>query len=92
MLEGYAAMLGAAPTVKEDNNPLANDISIEGGFSAYFNKRIVNMVKGNVLATRLPQLIKDARSMLDEIAANANNITDPFVSLLHMGSPGRHHM
>ena len=77
-------MLGGSPQVKEDNNPLAADVVSEGGFSAYFNKRIIAMMKGNQLAKGLPNLIKDSRSMLDELAAKGDSITDPFDSIYRM--------
>ena len=83
-LVGYAALLGGSPSVKENNNPLASDVSAESGFSAYFNKRLINMLKGNQLAKGLPQLIQDARGMLDELAAKPEGITDPFDSIYRM--------
>ena len=81
---GYAALLGGSPTVKENNNILGDDYGQESGFSAYFNKRLINMLKGNRLADGLPQLLKDARGMLDELAANPARKTDPFDSIYKM--------
>ena len=42
------------------------------------------MMKGNRLAQGLPQLIKDARSMLDDFATNPSGITEPFDSIYRM--------
>ena len=82
--EGYAALLGGSPTVKENNNVLAEDHKSDGDFSAYFSKRLVAMLKGNQLAKGLPQLLRDARDMLDTLAANPDGITDPFDSVYRM--------
>lgn len=70
--------------MQEDNNPFAENHKEETGFGAYFSKRLVNMLKGNRLAQGLPQLLQDAREMLDELAANPRNIVDPFDSIYRM--------
>lgn len=42
------------------------------------------MVKGNRLAEGLPQMLKDVRGMLDGLAANPTQLTDPFDSIYKM--------
>ncbi|KAK4565693.1 hypothetical protein LTR86_003541 [Recurvomyces mirabilis] len=84
--EGYSALLAGSPEVKPDNNVLASDVTHgnESGFSAYFNKRLIAMLKGNRLRDGLPQLLQDARLVLDEMAATGKNLTDPFDSIYRM--------
>lgn len=82
--EGYSVLLGGSPTVKENNNLLADDRPVDGDFSAYFSRRIIAMLKGNRLGQGLPQLLKDARGMFDDLAANADGLTDPFDSIYRM--------
>ncbi|KAK1070750.1 hypothetical protein LTR12_013769 [Friedmanniomyces endolithicus] len=83
--EGYAAMLGGSPKVKKEaHNPFSEDAGQESGFSAYFNKRLVNMLKGNQLKKGLPQLLQDARISLDKLVAEPTNVTDPFDSIYRM--------
>ncbi|KAK4542279.1 hypothetical protein LTR36_006932 [Oleoguttula mirabilis] len=81
--EGYSALLGGSPEVKKDNNPFA-ETNADSGFSAYFNKRLVNMLKGNQLKNGLPQLLQDARANLDKLAADKSGVTDPFDSIYRM--------
>ena len=57
---------------------------MKSGFGVYFNKRIIAMMKGNRLAQGLPQLVKDARSMLDDFAAKPSGVTEPFDSVYRM--------
>lgn len=82
--EGYGALLGGSPKVKEGNNPMAEDRGNDGSFSAYFSKRLVNMLKGNQLKNGLPQLLQDARTSLDKLAADKSGLTDPFDSIYRM--------
>lgn len=81
---GYSALLGGSPTVKENTVPHADDQSAENAFGSYFNKRLIALLKGNQLGKGLPQLIKDARSMLDALAQNPDGLTDPFDSIYRM--------
>lgn len=83
--EGYAALLGGGPTVKKDeNNPLSENNAGDSGFSAYFNKRLVNMLKGNQLKKGLPRLLQDARENLDKLAAEPSGVTNPFDSIYRL--------
>ena len=79
---GYAALIAGSPMAKDHTKPLSEEVEADpGSFSAYFNKRLVNMLKGNRLAEGLPQLLQDTRSMLDDIAADPSGITNPFDSI-----------
>jgi len=80
--EGYAALLGGQPQVKESGDPSQGDNGGDSGFSNYFNKRLINMLKGPQLRQNLPQLLKDARSNLD--ALGSEGLTDPFDSIYRM--------
>ncbi|TKA69262.1 hypothetical protein B0A55_08113, partial [Friedmanniomyces simplex] len=83
--EGYAALLGGSPKVKKEGNQLlGEDVAGEAGFSAYFNKRLINMLKGNQLKKGLPLLLQDARASLDKLAAEPTGLTDPFDSIYRM--------
>lgn len=79
--EGYAALLGGSPKVNRGNKPLGNQPNVdeEDGFSHYFTKRLVAMLKGPVLARSVPQLVTDLRGRLDELTTG--HITDPFDSI-----------
>lgn len=70
--------------MQTENNPFGESRAEETGFSAYFNKRIINMLKGNRLAQGLPLLLQDAREVLDDLAAQPSNMTDPFDSIYKM--------
>lgn len=50
----------------------------------YFSKRIIAILKGHMLRDGLPQLLKDARRMLDDLASKPEPITDPFDSIYRM--------
>jgi len=82
--EAYAALLGGQPkSPKDDGNALLGELrNDEGDFSAYFNKRLINMVKGNQLKKNLPLLLADARSALDSLGSSGS--TDPFDSIYRM--------
>jgi len=82
--EGYAALLAGGPKIKANNNPLAEDHGGDTAFSAYFNKRLVAMMKGSSLKKGLAQMLRDARQNLDTLAAEPSGITDPFDSIYRM--------
>ncbi|KAK3622051.1 hypothetical protein LTR56_022423 [Elasticomyces elasticus] len=85
--EGYAAMLGGSPNVKKEgdnNNLLAEDVAGGSDFGAYFNKRLINMVKGPQLKKGLPLMLRDARASLDRLAADPAGVTDPFDSIYRL--------
>lgn len=81
--EGYAAMLGGTPKVKRENKPEENN-GEDSSFSSYFNKRLVNMLKGNQLKKGLPQMLQDARASLDVLAKDPKGMTDPFDSIYRL--------
>ena len=84
--EGYGALLGGTPEVKREGNanPLAKVHTEDSGFTAYFHKRLINLVKGNRLKNGLPQLMKDARANFDALAQDKNGLTDPFESIYRL--------
>ncbi|KAK3073790.1 hypothetical protein LTR53_004314 [Teratosphaeriaceae sp. CCFEE 6253] len=83
--EAYAAMLGGSPKIKkQDYSAMAEDVAGGSDFGAYFNKRLVNMLKGNQLAKGLPRLLQDARASLDKLAAEPSGVTNPFDSIYRM--------
>ena len=79
-----AALLAGQPSVKQDNSLMAEDHGGDSGFSAYFSKRLIAMLKGNQLKKGLPQLLKDCRAMLDGLAAQPDGLTEPFDSIYRM--------
>lgn len=84
LAEGYGALLGGSPQISERNNPLAEDESLQQGFASHFAKRLIALLKGPILAKRLPQLLKDTRSMVDDLAAQKEKTTDPFDSVYRL--------
>lgn len=81
--KGYATLLGGSPDVKEGNNLLGGSLhNPETGFSQYFHKRLVAMLKGPNLANGLPKLLNDARASFDVLAMK--NITNPFDSIYRL--------
>ncbi|KAI5365207.1 Putative cytochrome P450 [Septoria linicola] len=81
--EGYATLLAGAPEVKRDNKLLAENNN-DSAFTIYFQKRLIALLKGNQLRNGLPQLLKDARMLLNGLAAQPEKITDPFDSIYRM--------
>lgn len=83
--EGYAALLGGAPTGPGDDDD-AMHINHGGSaeFNSYFNKRLVAVVRPTRLARNLPQILKDAREMFDRLAADPTPQTDVFESIFRM--------
>lgn len=79
--EGYAALLAGAPPVSKDNSMLGENTQNMDGFSSYFSRRIIAMLKGNQLAKGLPNLVKDVRARLDDLAGDPKHETDPFDSI-----------
>lgn len=80
--EGYAALLAGAPPVKQGGRVVSGgSVQEQEGFSAYFSRRLIAMLKGNQLANGLPNLVADVRQRLDELASNSPTKTDPFDSI-----------
>ncbi|KAF2859726.1 hypothetical protein K470DRAFT_218461, partial [Piedraia hortae CBS 480.64] len=89
--EGYAALLGGATNLSEDGrtHTLVEDDHAElnsaaKGFGTYFNKRLVNMLKGDRIRKGLPMLLNDAKLGMDALAADPKGITDPFESIYRL--------
>lgn len=86
--EGYGGFFGGNPKISKDNNaiplnPLA-DVDREdqtAGYTQYFAKRIIAILKGPTLAKALPELLVDVRSRIDELSAQKVKTTDPFDSI-----------
>jgi hypothetical protein len=83
--EGYGALLGGSPTVnKKNNNPLAPPESQSDGFGNYFSRRLTAMLKGPILAQGLPQLLKDVRASIKDLAAQEIKTIDPFDNIYRL--------
>lgn len=84
-VEGYGALLGGSPTVsKQPDNPLAEPESQSDGFSNYFSKRLIAMLKGPVLAQGLPQLLQDVRASFKGLAEKETKTIDPFDNIYRL--------
>lgn len=79
--EGYGALLGGSPKVKQNNNPLAVAEDDQSDFAGYFTRRIVGILKGQAIPNGLPQMLKDVRTSLDDLAQQKEHVTDPFDSI-----------
>ncbi|QIX02177.1 hypothetical protein AMS68_007694 [Peltaster fructicola] len=81
--EGYQALLAGAPPVKKNPTSILSNESVsdDSDFGAYFSRCLVAMLKGNQLAKGLPNMVKDVRARLDELASNPKHETDPFDSI-----------
>ncbi|KAK6435358.1 hypothetical protein LTR95_008459 [Oleoguttula sp. CCFEE 5521] len=70
-------MLGGG-AVSTSENGKTGDIE---DFSGYFNRRLIAMLKGPILAKGLPQMLTDVRATMDKLAASKECVTDPFDSI-----------
>jgi hypothetical protein len=86
--EGYGAMLGGSPKIDkktvETAEPSAEAQEQTDGFSNYFSKRLIAMLKGPILAKGLPQLLQDVRFSFNDLAAKDTKRTDPFDSVYRL--------
>lgn len=80
--EGYGALLGGSPKVskKKEDSPSEPEEKADD-FGSYFNKRLIAVVKGPILARGLPQLLEDVRARCAAFAAQEKKSTDPFDSI-----------
>jgi hypothetical protein len=82
--EGYSTLLAGSPSVKPDNNAFAETHNGNSGFTAYFQRRLVTMLKANRLEKGLPQLLQDVRASLDDVSSDGSLIMDPFESIYEL--------
>lgn len=82
--EGYSTLLAGSPSVKPDNNAFAEAHNGNSGFTAYFQRRLVTMLKANRLEKGLPQLLEDVRASLEAVSAYPIPITNPFNSMYQL--------
>jgi sterol 14-demethylase len=68
--EGYSTLLGGSPPGERKED-----------FGIYFRSRLLAMLKGPVLKSGLPQLIRDTRKSLETMKAEPSGRTDPFESI-----------
>lgn len=75
----YASLFAGAPPAKEDTTEDGSTPSSDD--PGWFLRRVLALLKGDVLRRGMPTLISDTRKSLDAMAADPSGLTDPFESI-----------
>lgn len=78
---GYAALLGGTPQVQQ--KPVTEG-EADTTFDGYFAKRLLYMLKPQLLAKALPTMFADIRGAFEALQSDPKGFTDPFYSIYRL--------